>query len=56
MLVKKTWAMVGMFPGRSAVKLFFEDTRKMRGAQAALDERMLKELRNVLGEENVVVK
>ena len=53
---RKVRAIVGMFPGRSAVKLFFEDTRKMRGAQAALDERMLKELRNVLGEENVVVK
>ncbi len=52
----KTKAIVNMFPGSAQVKLFFADTRKLRGAQAALDERMLRELRNVLGDENVVVK
>ena len=35
--------------------VFFADTRKMRGAQAALDGRMLRELENVLGKENVVL-
>ena len=47
---------MNMFPGDSMVKVFFADTRKMRGTQAALDSRMLQELENVLGKENVVVK
>ena len=53
---RKVRAIVNMFPGDSQVKVFFADTRKMRGAQAALDERMLRELKNVLGMENVVIK
>ena len=52
----KVRAIVNMFPGDSTVKVFFADTRKMRGARAALDGRMLQELENVLGKENVVVK
>jgi hypothetical protein len=38
------------------VKVFFADTRKIRGAQAALDARMLEELEDLLGKANVVVK
>jgi DNA polymerase-3 subunit alpha len=53
---QKVRAIINMFPGEGAVKVFFADTRKMRGAQASFDERMLKELKNVLGEENVVLK
>jgi hypothetical protein len=53
---RKVRAIVNMFPGDSQVKVFFADTRKMRGAQASLDERMLAELKNVLGMENVVIK
>ena len=53
---RKVRAIVNMFPGDSQVKVFFADTRKMRGATAALDERMLRELKNVLGMENVVIK
>ena len=53
---RKLRAIVNMFPGGSAVKVFFADTRKVRVAHAALDSRMLQELKNVLGEENVVVK
>ena len=53
---RKVRAVVNMFPGDSVVKVFFADTRKMRGAQAALDSRMLRELVNILGKENVVVK
>jgi DNA polymerase-3 subunit alpha len=52
----KVRAIVNMFPGDSTVKVFFADTRKMRGARAVLDGRMLQELENVLGKENVVVK
>lgn len=53
---RKVRAIVNMFPGDSTVKVFFADTRKMRGTAAALDSRMLSELKNVLGEANVVVK
>jgi DNA polymerase-3 subunit alpha len=53
---RKVRAIVNMFPGESVVKVFFADTRKMRGTQAALDSRMLCELETVLGKENVVVK
>lgn len=55
-LYRKVRSIVNMFPGDNVVKLFFADTRKIRGTKAALDERMLRELRNVLGEDGVVVK
>ncbi len=53
---KKVRAIVNMFPGNSVVKLFFADNRTLRGTQAALDTRMLNELKQLLGEANVVVK
>ncbi len=53
---RKVRAIVNMFPGNSVVKVFFDDTRKMRGTRAALDSRMIQELKNVLGEANVVLK
>ena len=53
---RKVKAIVNMFPGEGVVKVFFADTRKMRGARAAFDSRMVEELRNVLGTANVVVK
>ena len=45
-----------MFPGDGVVKVFFADTRKVRGARAAFDQRMLRELEDVLGRDNVVLK
>jgi DNA polymerase-3 subunit alpha len=53
---RKVRAIVNMFPGNTVVKVFFADTRKMRGAQAAFDSRMVDELRRVLGDANVVIK
>ena len=53
---RKVRAIVNMFPGDSQIKVFFADTRKMRGAMAALDTRMIQELKAVLGEANVVLK
>ena len=53
---RKTRAIVNMFPGEGIVKVFFADTRRMRGARAAFDSRMVTELRTVLGEANVVIK
>ena len=52
----KVRAIVNMFPGNSEVRVFFADIRKMSGAKASLDSRMLEELKNLLGNENVVVK
>ena len=53
---RKVRAIVNMFPGEGIVKVFFADTRKMRGARAAFDSRMVEELKNVLGDKNVVLK
>ena len=55
-LYPKIRAIVNMFPGDSAVVLYFADTGARRGARAGLAESMLRELQNVLGEGNVVVK
>ena len=52
----KVKAILNMFPGEGQVVLFFADTRSRRGTFAAFDERMLAELRNVLGQNNVVLK
>jgi len=38
------------------VKVYFADTGIKRGALATLDSRMIEELKNVLGEANIVVK
>ena len=54
--MQKVKAIVNMFPGDSTVKIFLADTRKIMAGRAALDERMLQELKNVLGEGNIVVK
>jgi len=53
---RKVRAIVNMFPGDQKVVVFFADTRQRRGAQAALDSRMVSELKNLLGEANVVLK
>ena len=53
---RKVKAIVNMFPGESSVKVFFADVRKMRGAKATLDARMLDELESLLGKANVVIK
>jgi len=52
----KIKAILNMFPGDSTVVLYFADTKQRRGTRCVLMENLLKELKNVLGEENVVVK
>lgn len=52
----KVKAMLNMFPGESTVVLFFEDTRQRRGTRCLLMDSLLLELKNVLGEANVVLK
>ena len=55
-LFPKVKAIINMFPGDSQAVLYFADTKVRRGARCAIDTRMLQELKNVLGEGNVVVK
>ena len=55
-LFSKIRAILNMFPGDSAVVVYFADTKQRRGTRCGLDERMLRELKNVLGEANVVLK
>ena len=55
-LFPKIRAILNMFPGDSTAVVYFADTRQRRGTRCALDSRMLGELKNLLGEENVVIK
>jgi DNA polymerase-3 subunit alpha len=53
---RKVKAILNMFPGESGVVLYFDDTKLRRGTRCSLADSMLTELKNVLGEPNVVVK
>ena len=53
---RKVKAIINMFPGSSKAVVYFADTKLRRGANCDLDKRMLDELKNLLGESNVVVK
>jgi len=55
-LFAKIRAILNMFPGDSSVVLYFEDTKQRRGTRCLIMESMLTELKNVLGEANVVLK
>ncbi len=55
-LFGKIKAILNMFPGENPVVVYFADTKQRRGTCCALDERMLQELKQVLGGENVVLK
>jgi DNA polymerase-3 subunit alpha len=55
-LFGKIKAILGMFPGENAAVVYFADTKQRRGTRCALDDRMISELKSVLGEENVVIK
>ena len=55
-LFSKIRAILNMFPGESSVVIYFADTKKRRGTRCGIMENMLSELKNVLGEANVVLK
>ena len=55
-LFAKVRAILNMFPGSSAAVVYFADTKQRRGTRCSLDSCMLDELKNVLGQDNVVVK
>jgi DNA polymerase-3 subunit alpha len=54
--LRKIKAILKMFPGDSTVVLYFADTKVRRGTRCMLSDRMIGELKNVLGEANVVLK
>ena len=55
-LFRKTKAILNMFPGDDPVVVYFADTKIRRGTRCTLMSNMLRELKNRLGEENVVLK
>ena len=55
-LFPKVRAILNMFPGEGSAVLYFADTKRRRGTRCVLMDSMLRELKNVLGEANVVVK
>jgi len=55
-LFAKVRAILNMFPGENQAVVYFADTKQRRGTRCALDERMLRELKRLLGDGNVVVK
>ena len=55
-LYPKVRAILNMFPGDSTAVLYFADTGLRRGTRTALMDSMIRELKNVLGEGNVVIK
>ena len=54
-IFRKVRAIINMFPGECTVRVVFADTSERRG-KATLDSRMMEELKNLLGEENVIVE
>lgn len=52
----KVRAMLNMFPGESSAVVFFEDSRQRRGTRCSIGQSLVQELKNLLGEGNVVVK
>ena len=53
---QKILPILHMFPGKMKTVIFFADTRVRLGGTCAPQEIMLRELRELLGEENVVLK
>jgi len=52
----KVKAILNMFPGSNPVVLYFADTKVRRGTRCVLGESMIRELENILGNVNVVIK
>ncbi len=45
-----------MFPGEDKLVLYFSETRKKLGARCVVHPALIRELTEMLGEENVVLK
>ena len=55
-LFPKVRAILNMFPGDSTAVVYFADTKQRRGTRCVIMDNMVSELKNVLGEANVVLK
>ena len=53
---RKVKAILNMFPGQNGVVLYFADTKLRRGTRCVLADSMITELKNILGDGNVVIK
>ena len=53
---RKVRAILNMFPGDSSAILYFADTKLRRGTRCAIAPNMVRELENLLGSANVVIK
>ena len=55
-LLRRIELLCEMFPGRERMIIFIADTKRRFGAECLIRESLVRELRELLGEENVVVK
>ena len=55
-LFPKIRAILNMFPGENQAVVYFADTKKRCGTRCMIAESMLRELNQVLGDGNVVIK
>ncbi len=55
-LLRKLEMLLEMFPGKEQMILYYADTGKRLGANCVIHSALLRELKEMLGEENVVVK
>ena len=54
--LRKIKAILNMFPGENQVVLYFADTKVRRGTRCMLSTSMIRELKNILTDANVVLK
>ena len=54
--VQRIQLILQMFPGHQQIILYFTDTKKRVGTRCVIHEALVEELKEMLGEENVVVK
>ena len=55
-LMRRIELLCEMFPGRERMIIFIADTKRRLGADCLIRDSLVRELRELLGEENVVVK
>ena len=55
-LLRRIELLCEMFPGRERMIIFIADTKRRFGAECLIRDSLVRELRELLGEENVVVK
>ena len=54
--MRKLKLVLSMFPGEDAIILYFEDCKKRVGTRGMIHPALLEDLKERLGEENVVLK